>query len=125
MVDPEGLDYYQSWTSAFGAFCVPAAELSVGFAEALRYEPDANPAAAILFTSGVLCVAGFSRRWGVWGSDRESWLSYAHWFVRPGFRDMEASAAFTDRFVRNFGSGGGHDESEGGRADVADGDRSR
>lgn len=68
-VDPDP-EYYEEFYDAFGAFRVSAPDVASVYWDALSYEPNDDVSGAMMFAADVLCVAGSSGSWGVWGERR-------------------------------------------------------
>lgn len=88
----------------FSAFHIPSSKVAEQYRSALIYEPNDNTAYAIHSYWDVLCVAGSSGSWAIWGERMNgiaivrsagvdvSWRGDSDWFLPP----MEAIRAFIE-----------------------------
>jgi hypothetical protein len=125
-VDPDADAYYRQYYGTYAAFRIPAAEVARGYWEALAYQPNDDPTGALLFAADVLCIAGSSGSWAIWGErpigvavihtdlPDLSWRQGStlfvspaialHDFVEPNFNRQPLSEEFRQTFIRNFRS---------------------
>jgi hypothetical protein len=107
----------------FAAFHIPAERVSEQYWRALTYEPNDNPADSMYGYSNVLCVAGSSGSWAIWGERTigvgivrtvgtdVSWRGDSDWFVsvteaidafiEPNFDLQPISSTFREKLLSN------------------------
>lgn len=117
-------DYYEEFYETYGAFRIPSADIASAYWDALSFRPNDDATGALMFSADVLCLAGSSGDWGVWG-EREigvavvrtsgsdlSWRQESDLFVspeaalrdfvEPNFNREPLPAEFREAFLRGF-----------------------
>jgi hypothetical protein len=116
----------------FSAFRIPSSQVAEQYYRALTYEPDDNLAGAMYFSAEILCVAGSSGSWAIWGErpigvaivrtvgSDVSWRDYSEWFlspedaieafIEPNFNRQPLPAEWRRTFLRNVRPFGGYEE---------------
>jgi hypothetical protein len=124
-VDPDP-EYYHEFYETFGAFRISASGVASAYWDALSYQPSDDATGALLFAADVLCVAGSSGSWAIWGerqigvavvrTDRSdlSWRQGSNLFVspvaalrdfvEPNFNREPLPEDFREAFLRGFQS---------------------
>jgi hypothetical protein len=131
-LEPEFYTDREDRNGTFAAFHISASQIAEQYWRALTYERNDNPADCMYFQSDVLCVAGSSGSWAIWGersigvaivrtagSDL-SWIHDSDWFVpptdairafiEPEFNLQPLSEQFRQTFLRNVRPFGGYEE---------------
>jgi hypothetical protein len=114
----------------FAAFRIPTSNIAVEYWQALKYPPNGNMADAMLDSADVLCVAGSSGSWAIWGERMVgiaivrtvgfdvTWRGDSDWFLEPtdaihalaepNFERLPSE--FGQKFLRNARPFGGYEE---------------
>jgi len=122
-VDPDP-DYYQEFYETYGAFRISAADIASAYWDALSFRQNDDATGALMFSADVLCVAGSSGGWGVWGERQIgvavlrtsgsdlSWRQESNLFVppdaalrdfvEPNFNREPLPAEFREAFLSGF-----------------------
>jgi hypothetical protein len=107
----------------YTAFHIPAAQVAEQYWRSLTFEPNDNAADAMMYSANVLCVAGSSGSWAIWGEriigvgivrtigSDVSWRDDSDWFlspsdaihafIEPNFDLQPLSMEFCQTFLRN------------------------
>ena len=131
-LEPEFYVDHEDRSGTFAAFRIPASQIAKEYWRALRYEPDDDVAGAMYFTAHVLCVAGSSGSWAIWGErsigvaivrtagSDVSWRNNSDWFlspedaihafIEPNFNRRPLSTEFRKSFLRKVRPFGGYED---------------
>ncbi|MCP2265156.1 hypothetical protein ACFQHV_12245 [Promicromonospora thailandica] len=83
VVDPDPEEYHIRDHGHFPCFTVPTAEIEASYWDAVSFEPNDDPGAAILYADA-FAIFGDSGRWSVWGQrDWEVVVVHADGLTRP------------------------------------------
>jgi hypothetical protein len=116
----------------FSAFHIPTSKVADQYWQALKYEPNDNGAYSIYSNWNVLCAAGSSGSWAIWGErmigiaivrtagEDVSWRGDSDWFlpateairafIEPEFNVQPLSTDFRQSFLKNVRPVGTHGE---------------
>ena len=131
MLDPHFYLDNEDIRGNFEAFRIPTSQVAEQFWRSLTYEPNDNPADA-MYCADVLCVAGSSGSWAIWGERivgvaivrtvgvDVSWRKDSDWFlsptdairafIEPNFELQPLSTEFRQTFLRNVRPLGSYEE---------------
>jgi hypothetical protein len=116
----------------FSAFHIPVSQVREQYLHALTCEYDDKEANAMYTTANMLCVAGSSGSWAIWGERPNniaivrtigsdvSWRNYSEWFaspedaiyefIEPEWNRQPLPAEWRQTFLRNARPFGGYEE---------------